>query len=283
MIKRFCSALLIALCLVILLLPAAFAREMPVYRQVELVDDTAGLLSQASLSELNSLAAQVSDRHGCDVGIYFVRTYSPYSSIIEFTDDYFDYNGFGYGSSQDGILLVVTTAEREYWITAGGRAIDAFTDYGLGKIEEQVVSCLSSGDYPAAGKKFIHLCDDYLTQYESGAAYDTNNTVRAPISPEALGISGVIGLLFSGLPLRKSRKELETVRPKENASEYRVGPKITLTEQNDRYINNNIVRVPIPRNDDRPSGHGGPGGHGGGSSIHFSSSGSMHGGHGGHF
>lgn len=278
--KRIFIAVLLMLCLCTFILPAASAQSLPEYRLVDLIADDAGLLSPSSIDELESLALQVSEAHGCDVGIYFTRSYFLYSSINDFADDYFDYNGFGYGPTQNGILLVVTMAEREYRITTGGIAIDAFTDYGLNRIEEQFVSYLSSGDYSAAAKKFIRLCDEYLSEYESGAAYDTNNTVRTPLSLQSVGISGIIGFILAGLPLRRSKKELETVRAKSNASEYRVGPKITITEQDDRYISNSITRVPIPRDDGRSGGGHRPGG---GSTIHISSSGSSHGGHGGHF
>ena len=279
--KRFFIAILLALCLCTFILPAASAQNLPEYRQVDLVADDAGLLSPASVDELESLALQVSEAHGCDVGVFFARSYYPYSSINDFVDDYFDFNGFGYGPTQNGILFVVTTDEREYRITTGGIAIDAFTDYGLSRIEEQVVSYLSSGNWSGAAKKFIRLCDDYLKEYESGGAYDTNNTVKTPVSLQSLGISGVLGFILSGLPLRKSKKELTSVTAQRNASEYRIGPKITVTEQDDRYINNSIVRVPIPRDDGHDHGPGRPGG--GGSSIHISSSGVSHGGHGGHF
>ena len=107
-------------------------------------------------------------------------------------------------------------------------------------------------------------------------AYDTNNTRTASIAPIAAAADGGLGLLLAGLPLRKKKKEMQTVNYKADASDYILSNSFRLNYRNDSFINKTMSRVPIPKATSS-SPRGGPG-MGGGSSVHFSSSGHMHGG-----
>ena len=60
-------------------------------------------------------------------------------TATEYADDYFDYQGYGYGEKSDGILLLVGMKERVWAIsTHGSLGISAFTDAGLDYIKEDV-------------------------------------------------------------------------------------------------------------------------------------------------
>ena len=242
-----------------------------------LIVDSAGILSAAELSALTAKAEDVSIRYSCDVTVVFVRGYSG-SSIMSYTDNFFDFNGYGYGTTEDGVMLLVDVQGREYWISTSGFGIDAFTDAGQLYLKDLFVSCLSDGDWSGAADRFISGCERFLRQARNGAPYDVGNMPRNIFNPFALLGDIGLGLLIGGLPLTRAKREMENVQLKCDAGEYIRGMAPQLTHKNDVFLGSNITRVPIPR--DTGDTHGGSGG---GSSIHVSSSGHTHGGSGGHF
>ena len=77
---------------------------------------------------------RISNRYGC--GVYVVslqdyRDYGSYSSIRNFSEEFYNHYRLGLGQNRNGILLVLSMAERDYCLIAyGSDAHYAFTDYG---------------------------------------------------------------------------------------------------------------------------------------------------------
>ena len=245
-------------------------------RTAALVSDNTGTLTSSELTALNEKAERISAKYSCDVAVAFVPDIGQYRSITDFADDLFDSNHFGYGGSEDGVMLVVDMTGREYWITTSGYGIDAFTDAGQYYLKDEFVSDLSAGRWAGAADAFLSGCERYLRQAATGTPYDVQNEPRKNFSPEALAGTSVLGLLLGGLPLRRQKKEMESVREQKNADLY--GADFKLTARDEHFLGKNVSRVPIPKSS--PTMHTGGGG---GSSIHISSSGHSHGGSGGHF
>ena len=80
---------------------------------------------------------------------------------MDYADDFYDYNGYGYGDSNDGLILIVVMDTSDWWISTCGKAIKTFTDAGIEYIGEQIVPYLSNGDYYGAFDKFADLCDEF--------------------------------------------------------------------------------------------------------------------------
>ena len=131
--KRVLSVSLILLLTMMFLTAAAASaesvQELPYY-----VSDTAGLTSSDQWQKLESAAERVTDQYGC--GVYIVtlqdyRDYGSYSSIRSFSEDFYNRYHLGIGEKRNGILLVLSMAERDYSLIAyGSDAHYAFTDYG---------------------------------------------------------------------------------------------------------------------------------------------------------
>lgn len=65
-----------------------------------------------------------------------------------YADDYYDYNGYGYGENDDGILLLISMGERKWAISTYGYChLTAFTDAGISYISNEFQRKLSSGKY----------------------------------------------------------------------------------------------------------------------------------------
>ena len=106
------------------------------------VVDGAGLLTEAEEDALRSRIAEVVSRYQCDLVI--VTAASTHGKTPRaFADDYFDENGYGIGASRSGVLLLVSMEERDWYISTGGTAIRAFTEYGLDYMEERIPPLLT--------------------------------------------------------------------------------------------------------------------------------------------
>ena len=242
--------------------------EVPDARQYDRVVDLAGEIDSSTLSELNRMADEVSEKYACDVDVVFVRSLDG-KYVVDYADDFYDYNGYGYGENKDGILLLVSVGDREFAETTQGYGATAFTDYGLWHLESGFTPYLSRDDWAGAARQFITDAGELLRQAKEGTPYDyydspdvverEKKTVK-DVAPGAALISAIIGF-FSGY----------------GAGNYARGG-LQMRRSEDRFLYSNVHRTPIPREEHRTGGGGG-----GGSTMHFSSSGHSHGGSHGKF
>ncbi len=294
---------------VLLLLSLTASASAYVYEEGDrtaLVNDFADLIPDYDEETLNYKLEQISETYECEVAVLTVNS-TDGKDITAFADDYYDYNGFGWGDNDDGIMLVVDMGYREFAITTHGTAIDIFTDYNLVQIESAFVPYLSQGSYTEAFVAYYEKCADifddyntYLNDYggegnvyipsddEYDYIYEDDYYEPAPknffskiFSLKWLAISVVIGLVIAFFYTNHLKSQLKTVRSKPSASDYVIPGSFTLTGQRDVYLYSNVKKTPKPKNNN--TGSRGGSSFGGGSSTHRSSSGRTHGGSRGSF
>ena len=202
-------------------------------------------------------------------------------SVEEYADDFYDYNGYGFGDDADGILLLVSMDTREWAINTTGLGETIFTDKGQEYITDQFISYLRSGDYYGGFALFAELCDQFIEEYTTtGKAYDYGNMPKEPFGWfGAICGSLVVGVIAGIIVALSLKSQLTSVKPQAMANAYIRQGSMQITERNDLFLYHNITRVARPKDNDSRSGGGG----GGGSSTHHSSSGRSHGGSHGHF
>lgn len=240
------------------------------------VYDAAGLLSSEQFDSLTLKLDEIRRRQNMDVVV--VTAQSLYGmSPRDYADDFYDYNNY----RNDGILLLVSMENRDWYISTKGKGIDYFTDYGIDLIADKVVSRLSKGKYYEAFNIFADQADYFIEEAKSGNIIDIDND-GGETGPRSFGIFngvistvvGALSSLFTSLILKGQMKSIQKHR---YAGSYVVDRSFVLTGRSDLLVDRKVSRVYNPPN--RNSG----GSHSGGSSVHTSSSGSSHGGHGGHF
>lgn len=270
--KRFANAFFALMLFVftlsaILVNPVSAAENMP-----RLVDD-ADLLSDGEESDLLEILDEISERQQVDVVVVTVGSMDG-KTAEAYADDYFDYNGYGYGDERDGILLLVSMDERDCYISTSGYGITAITDAGREYMLDIFVDDLSSGNYATAFTSFANLCDDFITQANTGEPYDVDNLPKEPFEfvfniVLALVIAFIIALIVTGI----MRSKLKSVRSQSAADDYLKQGSMNLTKKNDLFLYQNVDRRKRPENNTSSSS-----GSSGGSKTHTSSSGRTHGG-----
>ena len=256
--RRMISLLAILFILTVCVLPVVAASP-------RLVDD-AGLLSEKECTAIENRLDDLSAQYGLDVVI--VTTDSTGGrSPMEYADDYFDYNGY----ASDGVLLLISMEESDWWISTTGYGITAFTDAGIEYIGKNIVPYLSDGEYAQAFNEFADLCDQFLSQAKAGDPFDTHNLPKEPFRLVRNAIIAlVIGLVSAFIVTGSMKSKLKSVIQKAQANDYVTPGSLQITHSRDFHLYTHLDRKEKPKSSS-------------GSSTHTLSSGRTHGGGGGKF
>lgn len=235
--------------------------------------DAADLLSDSEESTLLAKLNEISERQQADIVVVTVDTLDG-KTPMEYADDFYDDNGYGFGADKDGVLLLVSMEDRDWWMSTTGYGITAITDAGIEYISDKFLSDLSDGDYAEAFTTYAGLCDDFFTRAKDGAPYDVGNLPKEPFKPGkslliALGIGFVIALIVTGV----MKGKLKTARFRPSADSYIKTNSMHVTQSRDLFLYTHVDRRERPKETSSS----------GGSGTHTSSSGTTHGGGGGKF
>ena len=224
------------------------------------VVDEADLFTADEEAALSSRIAAVGSEFSFDV-VVVTTTDLGGKTDMAFADDYYDYNGYGYGENKDGCLLLIhMDADRGYWISTTGLGIKALSDADIDRIGEDIVPLLTAGDYAAA-------CDTFLDDVSEEVNIAINGRGFRPM---LLVIGLVIGLVVAFVVVSVLKGQLKSVRFKPGASDYFVNGSLALTGAYDVLVGHHVTRT---KRQNESSG----------SSTHTGSSGTSHGGGGGRF
>jgi len=250
---------------------------IPEDRQLPLLVDDANLLTDSEEATLLALLEDISTRQECDVAIITVDSLGNKSSEA-FADDFYDYNGYGYGPDDDGILFLISMEERDWAISTFGFGIPAFTDAGQERIISDLKTYLSNGDYNKAFTIFATSCDKYLTQARTGEPYDYGNmpkyTMQQPLYNVVFSL--VVGAAISWSVMKKMTAPLKTVKKESRADKYEREGSMYVRASRESFLYNSVSKTAKA-----PPSSGGSSS--GGSSTRSSSSGRSHGGSSGKF
>ena len=267
--KKLISILLVFLLLASLCVCAAAARS-----DTPLVVDNAGVLTSDEITVLTEKAQSLQDTYDMDVVILVVTDLDG-KSAQDYADDYYDYNGYGVGDDYSGMLLLIATESRDWWISTCGEAIYVLTDFGIESIFSDFSGYLSVNDYYHAFETYLDCLPEYFNAYYAGNPIDNAGNYE----DDSFGISEIlislaVGCGISGIAVGIMSAQMNTKRPQNSASNYLNQNTYRLHGHSDMFLYSNVTKV---RRESSGSSSGG------GSSTHRSSGGRSHGGGGGKF
>lgn len=274
--RKFAIFTVISLLFTLFMLPVS-ADDLP------RVIDEADLLTASEEADLQDKIDALIDEHAFDFVIVYVDDIGA-STPRAYADDYFDYNGYGCGSGRDGILLLVSMAERDWYISTSGSGIACFSDTTLDSIADDFVPYLSNGDYYDAACEFLTVAEavlegdyegdynDYYSDYYSDDYYAEEDD-GFPIMAElvVIAISVVLAFAIAGVV----KRSMNTARKQSGASAYTSPRGANIAVARDTFLYSTVSKVKIETSSSSASRSGG--------SSHRSSSGRSHGGRGGKF
>ncbi len=251
--------------------------SLPISANDNKLVDEYGCLSSSEKQELEQLINDEINKVGFDIVVYIA--YQDRDDITALADDYYDYNGYGLGSDNDGLILCINYYNRDYTITTcGHNTITLFADEALDNdVYPNITSYLKNGDNYNAIKAFVSGIDyvytnpdRYYHEYHEYSAPKANSTAAIKMAGLAgLGGSAIICLIV----FLVLRGQLKTQGIKKQANQYMDHSSLNLFRSGDIFLYKSQSRTRIQS--DNHSGSGG-------SHTHISSSGVSHGGGGSH-
>lgn len=230
-----------------------------------LILDEAGLLTDMQKLRLEDQAQKIASNYGCNPYVLTVASLNGVSPR-EFAKAYYQEHKLGNGDDRNGILFLVAMDSRDYVTITYGRnptdstdygvGILAFTDYGISKLEDDVVPKLSDGDYATAFRVYLTDCETYLSYYSQGEAFDKGSRLPgAPLfSPVQILIIVFVPLLIALIVCLIFKAQMKTAKKAAGAGSYLVDNSFQLTDARDDYIRTNRSRRKIERDNSGGSG-----------------------------
>lgn len=248
--KKSILSLLLTLCLVLSLGGAALASNQIT---MPYVTDAAGLLTNEQVMALEAQAKQIAENYGCAPYILVVddfRVYEDTYDIFEAGMNLYERWELGYGSEKNGLLLILSMAERDYaLVTNGSVTHQAFTDYGQEALREQFLDNFHNDDWVGGFRDYLDGCAWLLEQARNGTPYDVNTAPKG-FNPLILVIPLVLALVVC-LVLTG---QMKTAKRKTEAGDYMVPNGVEMRVVQDMFTHRTVTRQVIQQNENKGGG-----------------------------
>jgi len=258
--KKVFSCMLLLFITMTLLLPAYAAFENP-----PIIDDS-GYLMQSELDELSRELDKVREKYNFEVAIYTESDMTSGSAEAS-ADDIYDYNGYGAGENDDGIMLYICSDTREYHFTTHGKGLEYFNSNGLIYLESKVVPYLAENDYYEAFEAYIEASDELLQMAKDGKPYNEKHYSTKYLVGVIL-VCLLAPLLIAFVMMKKKLKKMKTAVENDYAANYVKPGSMRINTSRDLFLYSRITKTEKANSS---------------SGTHTSSSGRTHGGRGGSF
>lgn len=225
---------------------------VPVMAAAEYVVDDADILTDGEEQELKALAVEISGRYNCDICILTVWDYRDYGSgnVRSTAEQYFTAQGLGQGSDKNGVLLLLSMAERDYALIAHGNlANTAFTDYGKEVLSEEFLDDFRYDDWYDGFYDYLDGSERFLDAAEHGKPVDVSTGGKGVIWLVVL-----IPLAVAGIACGIMAATMKNARKQTHANSYIPDGGVQITGRSDRFINRTVVRQKIENNSSSSGG-----------------------------
>lgn len=246
--KRLISILVAVFLLALLVIPVSGAEtpEACVY-------DGEMLLTDEEYWTLEDYAQEISDLRQCAVYFVSVEDYRDYGDgdIFNVARQIFLDNDFGMGEGKDGVMLILSMADRDYSLIVHGFGETALTDYGREYICEHFLDDFADDDWFHGVYDYLSYTDDLLSQAREGKIYDRYNWITGGVLwVWSLILGVVISLIVCTVQRAMMRKK---VHEQTDALGYVQGD-VHITRKRDVYSHTTEVRRKIEKKDSDSSG-----------------------------
>lgn len=239
--------------LVILLLVLALV--LPVSAAGTLVYDGSGLLTAQEAQQLEADYAAFAQSNGFTPILVTTDSFDGLSAE-DYAGEFYDSHAF----PDDGMLLLVSFTEGEWYLLTNGACAWYISDYEAEDIGETVVPVLQAGAYYDAAVLFTELAGEVFAQNNDGSYGQEVDLTFGEAAFFCIPIGLVIGLIVAGIMALK----MKSVSKQHSAADYVRPGSMQLTNQRDIFLYSQVTRTPRPKNNSSSGGGGGSRGGAGG-------------------
>ena len=240
------------------------------------VVDNAGLLTMEQLAEISDILYGIRETYGIDVAIY-TENETDNDDPQAKADDIYDYNSYGMGENDRGMLYYVCMSTRKYALSTYPYGETPFSNEACDYIGDYCGQFLSEGDYYSAFNEYALTAEYILQKDAEGETLDYNEFYEPVSQKRSMGEWIFLIVLIAGIPLAVAfivvihmQNKMNTAVKQAFAENYKKPGSMNIEQASDIYLYSNVSRT---ERSESSSGSG----------SHTSSSGRSHGGSSGSF
>ena len=236
--RKWSVAILLLLLALQLVLPAQAMQDQHLFDEV-------GLLTTEEHVQIENLAGDISQEYGCGIYMVAVWDYNEYGSTVRAAaENYFLAQNLGLGSDDNGVLLFLSMAQRDYALIAHGALGNAaFTDYGKDVLSDAFLENFSYDDWPGGFMTYVITSGSFLEQASTGKPVDVPQERNTGLT---LVMILLIPAVIAGISCGVMAASMKTARIKTEADGYR--GQVQITGSRDQYLTRTVVRQKIETN-----------------------------------
>ncbi len=216
------------------------------------VYNDAQILTIEDAYNLNVKATEIAENYQCAVYIMALEDYYMFGDTPELCAEYlYEYLDLGYGDGKDGIMLMLSMAERDAWLLGyGDWANYTMTDYGRDVIFDEILDNFTEDDWYGGFSDYLDTCEYFLQQAEAGTPVDV--PVAPPLTMgqkavRAYGIAAFISAIGSLIIVSGYKKVMKTAVMADEADNYITPAGLKLSRKYDRYTHTTRTESKIPK------------------------------------
>lgn len=235
--KKACISLFLALALLLSLGAGATA-------QAGYIADEAALLSVPQISSLEQQAEKAARFYGVGLYVIVADDWQDYGGddVFDCAMDLYEQLELGIGEKKNGMLLLLSLAERDYALAGyGADCHRAINDKGIDYLEEQFLPLLADDDWAGGIAAYVSAGLWLLEQDSQGHTYGTAGLGRLP----RLLIIFLLPLLISGIICGAMVWSMRKARRQTHAHAYIPQDGVDLRVSKDTFIHRSVSRQKI--------------------------------------
>ena len=225
------------------------------------VIDDARLLTIEQRQELNAYAEKITETYGMGIYIMSVEDFHNYGEEPQIFDvlwNYYHDNSLGYGADRQGMILMLSMAERDFATFFYGEDTEyAFNGFGQAQLENYFLDDFGSDDWYDGFMDFLTASEDFMAKAAAGEPVRDN-----PWSLASVFV--LIALFVSFVVTRLLWMKMANVAAQKGAKRYQTAEGLVLTKQIDQFLTQTIRRRKIESSDSGSGKSGSSRAHSGG-------------------
>ena len=225
------------------------------------VIDDARLLTIEQRQELNAYAEKITETYGMGIYIMSVEDFHNYGEEPQIFDvlwNYYHDNSLGYGADRQGMILMLSMAERDFATFFYGEDTEyAFNGFGQAQLENYFLDDFGSDDWYDGFMDFLVASEDFMAKAAAGEPVRDN-----PWSLASVFV--LISLFASFVVTRLLWMKMANVAAQKGAKRYQTAEGLVLTKQIDQFLTQTIRRRKIESSDSGSGRSGSSRAHSGG-------------------
>lgn len=211
--------------------------------------DDACLLSDDEYIEVEKMAREMSEELG--FGIYFLSVDDMwdygYTDAFELAKDWFLHEDFGYGPEGDGIFLVLSMEDRDFYLVTHGYGEEAFSDAARDHVCDEFIDDFGDNEWYEGIRDYIECAGELTRRAQAGDPYGIKDEMKGAILVCAIivGICFIVSLFIAKLIMNGYVNEMNNAVLATEAKDYITAGSVVISEKSDSFEYETVHRETI--------------------------------------